>query len=217
MQIKLLIPTLLFIVSQFAGMTSSNANPKTPSEIIIRNSQGTICTWVSGEKRRIKLKTNRFYYGYHLSQLFFKQGVLQGKPLNGTFARYDRDGNIIELGHFKYGLKHGLWKQLSPKGHITQTEEYRKGMLCGKRVVYKNGMPEFQEHYRKGYLIGKPKLLNPLPKPPKAEAKRVKKKNQLQQPFEDKGSEVKADAGLKGQTIKKILQRYKRPKKVNSN
>lgn len=217
MQTKLLILVLLFIVNQFTGISSSNANPKTPSEIIIRNSKGTICTWVSADKRRINLKTDRFYYGYHLNELFFKQGVLQGKPLNGTFDRYDRDGNIIESGHFKYGLKHGLWKQLSPKGYITQTEEYRNGMLCGKRVVYKNGMPEFQEHYRKGHLIGKSKLLNPLPKPPKAEAKHVKKKNQLQQPIENKGSEVKADAGLKGQKIKKMLQRYKCNKKVNNN
>jgi antitoxin component YwqK of YwqJK toxin-antitoxin module len=209
MQTKLSILTFLFIVSQFAGIMSLKGNPSSNCEIIIKDGQGTICTRVSSEKRRMSLKTDRYYYGYQFNELFFKQGTLQGKPLDGTFNRYDLNGNNIESGYFDYGLKNGLWKKLSANGNLTETTEYRKGRLCGKRVVYKNGIPEVLEHYRKGHLIGKPKLLNPLSKQAKGKTRRLKKKNQLQTPLEEKSSKGKVESDLKRQKLKKIIQRFK--------
>lgn len=162
MKTKLLITTIIFVLSQFTGIAITHRITKSNYEIILRTSEGTIRTWVASEKKRISPKLDRFYYGYYLNRLYSKQGELQGKPLNGEFCRYDLKENILESGHFKYGLKEGLWKQLIPGGTLTEANEYRKGMLYGQRVIYKNGKPDILEKYRKGKLIGKPKCLNPI-------------------------------------------------------
>ena len=186
MQTKLLIATFVLILSQFAGIAGSKENKISNYEIIIRTSDGTICTRVLCEKKRINLKPDRFYYGYYLNRLFYKQGELQGKPLNGKFSRYDMNENIIESGYFKVGLKVGLWKELSAQGALTETKEYRKGILCGKRIIYKNSTPDIREKYRKGKLIGKPKLLNPLTVPQKSKVKSIKIKNLYHRLFKQK-------------------------------
>lgn len=179
MKTKLIITTIL-ILSQFAGISQPQSPDISKYEIILRTSEGTIRTWVSGENKKISSKPDRFYYGYYMSGLFCKQGELQGKPLNGEFRRYDLKDNIIESGHFKYGLKTGLWKHLSPGGTLIENSEYRKGLLCGEHLIYKNGRPEILEKYRKGKLIGKPKSLNPPIVQQKGENKNGKKKNLFQ-------------------------------------
>lgn len=172
--------TIIILLSQFAVMAGTKGSTLLNQEIILRTSEGTIRTWVSGENKKISPKPDRFYYGYYMSGLFCKQGELQGKPLNGEFHKYDQKDNIIESGYFKFGLKTGLWKQLSTGGILTETSEYRKGMLCGEHLIYKNGKPDILEKYRKGELIGKPKSLNPLITMQKSEEKNGKKKNLFQ-------------------------------------
>jgi len=176
MKTKLWI-TIIFVLSQFAVMAGTKGFTPLNQEIILRTSEGTIRTWVLGVNKKISPKPDRFYYGYYMDGLFCKQGELQGKPLNGEFHRYDMKENIIESGHFKYGLKTGLWKQLSPGGILTETSEYQKGMLCGEHLIYKNGKPDVLERYRKGELIGKPKSLNLPIVTQKGEDKNGKKKN----------------------------------------
>ena len=171
MQAKLLITTIILIFSHFTGIAITPKITKSNYEIILRTNEGSIRTWVSGEQKRITPKLDRFYYGYYLNGLFCKQGELQGKPLNGEFRRYDLKENILESGQFKYGLKEGFWKQLTPGGTLTETNEYKKGLFYGQRLIYKNGKPEIMETYRKGKLIGKPKNLNPLSLPKNGENK----------------------------------------------
>ncbi len=177
MQIKLLITTLIFILSQFPGIAVTQRITKSQYEVILRTSEGTIRTWVSARGKRISPKSDRFYYGYYLNGLFCKQGELQGKPLNGEFHRYDLKDNILESGQFRYGLKDGLWRQLTPDGTLTETCEYQKGLLNGQRMIYKNGKPDLKEKYRKGKLIGKLKYPDPLIAQKKGETKIEKMKN----------------------------------------
>lgn len=179
MKTKPLIITIIFILSQFTGIAITHRITKSKYEIILRTSEGTIRTWVTGDKRKISPKLDRFYYGYYLNGLYCKQGELQGKPLNGEYCRYDLKENILESGQFKYGLKEGFWKQLTPVGTLTEANEYRNGILCGQRVIYKNGKPDILEKYRKGKLIGKPKYLNPLSLPKNGENKIGKLKNRF--------------------------------------
>jgi antitoxin component YwqK of YwqJK toxin-antitoxin module len=198
MQIKLLIITFVFILSQFPGIAGSKGNAISNYEIIIKTNEGIICTWVSGNKKRIRLKTNRFYYGYYLNRLVSKQGELQGKPLNGKFCRYDLNENIIESGNFKDGLKDGVWKQFSSGGALTETSEYQNGMLCGLRVIYKNSNPNMTEKYRNGKLIGKPKNLNSSIVQKKGEENSVKKKSMFHRLFKCKNLKIKSE-GLKSE------------------
>jgi len=206
MQTKQLITTIIIVLCQLIGMAGS----KTKQEIILRTNEGIIRIQVSGENKRISPKSDRFYYGYYMSRLFCKQGELQGKPLNGAFNRYDLKDNIIESGYFKYGLKTGLWKQLTSGGMLAETTEYRKGQLGGQRVVYKSGKPDILEKYRKGKLIGKPKSLNPKILPQVGKDKSVKKKNLFQRLIKRKGTETKVESIPKNQKKENATKVIKR-------
>ncbi|HEY3390348.1 MAG TPA: hypothetical protein VGK38_12290 [Prolixibacteraceae bacterium] len=114
---------------------------------------------------------------------------MQGKPLNGEFRRYDLKDNILESGQFKFGLKDGLWKQLTPDGILTETSEYQKGLLHRQHTIYKKGKPDILEKYRKGKLEGKPKYLNQLTPQKNGDGKNVKKKNLFHKLFKHKDIE----------------------------
>lgn len=189
MKARFLITILIFTISQFSVSAIKQKITKSNYEIILRTNEGTIRTQVSGEKKRVCTKPGRFYYGYYLNSLYCKQGELQGKPLNGEFKRYDLKDNIIESGNFKYGVKDGLWKQLTPNGTLTETSEYLQGLPDGQRIIYKNGKPDLLERYRKGKLIGKPEYLNPLTAPKNGVDKNVKKKNLFHRLFKHKDFE----------------------------
>ena len=156
------IAILIWILSQSIGITKAQYVPLSTYEIVLKSGDGTIRIWVSDEKKRIKVTPDHQYYGYYMNQLFCKQGEIEGKPLNGKYLRYDLKDNILESGEFKFGLKDGIWKQLSPEGFLTETKQFCHGELCGERVIYINGKPDTQEKYSNGKLIGKPLKLNPV-------------------------------------------------------
>jgi hypothetical protein len=201
MQIKLLITTLVFILSQSSGIAVTQRITKSKYEVILRTNEGTIRTWVSAEKKGIRPKPDRFYYGYYLQGLFCKQGELQGKPLNGEFQRYDLKDNILESGRFRYGLKEGLWRQLAPDGTLTESSEYKKGLLNGQRIIYKNGKPNLQEKYKRGKLIGKPKYLNPLIEQERGETKIEKIKKMFHKLIKRKDNKSNVEFNPKNQKI----------------
>jgi antitoxin component YwqK of YwqJK toxin-antitoxin module len=165
MKTKLLIVILILMISQTFGNSAMGKNPVVKYEVIIRTSEGTVRAWVSAVKTKNMLKDDRVYWGYYMNGLFCKQGELEGRPLNGKFCRYDVKDNILESGNFKQGLKEGLWKNLSSDGVLTESDEYRDGVLHGERVIYKNGKADVLEKYRKGILKGKPKHLNVIESP----------------------------------------------------
>jgi|GEM_PF-2011789 len=157
---KITILLFLFLI-WMGGYGMDRKNRGREYEVIVSAGNGTtVRAGVLTGKVRISLKPDRYYWGYYLNGLFCKQGELEGKPLNGRFSRYDMKDNILESGVFRKGLKTGLWKNLSEEGTLTETGEYRKGVLHGEKVIYKEGKPERLEIYRKGILKGKPKNLN---------------------------------------------------------
>ena len=195
MRTQLLITILIVILSLANGTSFAQKMSVSNYEIILRTGEGTIRTWVTDKKKRIRERPDRQYCGYYMNQLFCKQGELQGKPLNGKYCRYDPKDNILESGNFNYGLKQGVWKQLSPDGMLTETCQYREGILWGERLIYKNGKPDILEKYYKGKLIGKPKYLNPEIDPKNRKGESVKKKNLFHRLFgsKDLKSKVQPD------------------------
>jgi hypothetical protein len=208
MRTKLLITIIIFVFCQFVGIAGTKKTPMSKYEIIVKTSEGTIRTWVLVKKIRIKPKLDRFYYGYYLNELFYKQGELQGKPVNGEFRRYDLKDNIIESGNCEYGLKIGLWKKLASGGAITETSEYHKGLMHGHRMIYKNGMPDIREKYRNGKMKRKPKYLNPIKTPKKGKDKKVMdktatKKNLFHRIFKKKVPKTLVPPEIKSEEINK--------------
>ena len=186
MRSRLLIMILIVILSLTTGTGFAQRITKSNYEIIFRTSEGTIRALVTDKKKKVREKPDRQYTGYYMNQLFCKQGELQGKPLNGKYCRYDLKDNILESGNFNYGLKEGVWKQLSPEGMLTETCQYREGILFGERIIYKTGKPDILENYYKGKLIGKPKYLNPEIDPKNRKGENVKKKNLFHRLFRRK-------------------------------
>jgi antitoxin component YwqK of YwqJK toxin-antitoxin module len=159
MKAKLFIISVILIFVQ--SLVVANTRPKKDYEVIIKTGEGNVRAWVSGKNSKIRLKDDRVYCGYFLNGLFCKQGELEGKPLNGKYCRYDLKENILESGNYKYGLKEGLWKNLSSGGALIETNEYHKGAINGERVVFINGKPNTIEKFKNGIPIGKTKFLNP--------------------------------------------------------
>ncbi len=200
MRTRLLIMILIVILSQFTGTSFAQKMSVSNYEIILRTSEGTIRAWVTDKKKKIREKPDRQYCGYYLNQLFCKQGELQGKPLHGKYLRYDLKDNILESGNFNYGLKQGVWKQLSPEGMLTETCQYQEGILWGERLIYKSGKPDILENYYKGKLIGKPKYLNTKIDPKNRNGESVKKKNLFHRLFKHKDTKITVQPKKKSDT-----------------
>lgn len=133
--------------------------PKKDHEVIVKTDQGWVCARILSVESQIRLKNDRFYWGYYHGKIFSKQGELQGKLLDGKYLEYDSDDNLIETGFFDKGLKIGIWKNLSSGGELIRTCNYKNGLLQGKSTTYKNGHPEKLERYSKGKLTGKPEMM----------------------------------------------------------
>jgi hypothetical protein len=93
------------------------------------------------------LKRGRSYYYYNLQGIHVTKGALIGKPLDKQFVKQDRNGQLIESGTFKNGLKHGEWKRWYDNGEIACIEKWKKGCGIGTKVVY-DGQNEVLGEYR---------------------------------------------------------------------
>ena len=64
-------------------------------------------------------------------------------PLNEEYYFYNYKNNILEYGHFKKGLKTGIWKNWYSDGKIKEITCWKNGLQQGKQVVYdSNGVVE---------------------------------------------------------------------------
>jgi len=70
---------------------------------------------------------------YNRGKIHNVEAVISGFPLNGIYEVYDKNQNIIRLGNYKRGLKHGTWIQFSVDGAIVIKQEWKNGKL--KRVM----------------------------------------------------------------------------------
>lgn len=198
--------TLIFIFwNALTGISAApGIKPSSTHEVILKTKEGTICTWTCDKVKKVSLKNYRIYYGIYLNELFYKQGVLQGDPLNGKFNRYDLTYNVVETGNFRYGLKTGMWKHLAADGQLTETTNYRNGVLCGKRTLYENGVPVLIEKYRRGRITGKPKSLNAAKVLTNKKEKALKKKKVFLPIIFRKAFKGKTKPGTTGTVIEKV-------------
>ncbi|MBN1113091.1 MAG: hypothetical protein JXA53_09295 [Bacteroidales bacterium] len=66
---------------------------------------------------------------YNRGKIHHVEALIPGFPLNGVYEVYDKNQNIIRLGNYKRGLKHGTWIQFSVDGAIVRKQEWKNGKL----------------------------------------------------------------------------------------
>lgn len=110
---------------------------------------------VLGEDRDTRFEDDRVYYSFHDHQIKHNQGGAQGDLLTGTFTVTDRAGNIMRLGEFKKGLKHGDWFTWDSEGKLIRKEQYRHGLLHGSLYRYESGERVEEQRFRQGRRHGR--------------------------------------------------------------
>lgn len=73
---------------------------------------------------------------------------------NGSYTRYDIDGNIILQGNYLVGMQHGDWKWYN-EGKLVTEATYQYNDLHGKLVRYnEEGETDYVEYYNNGQKTG---------------------------------------------------------------
>ena len=121
-------------------------------KIIIVDDSCTIETSIALNVKSLKIENELLYYSYHQQSMRSVQGELMGYPLHGKYLKYDLSHQPTEAGYFDYGVKDGIWKLFDSSGKLAVINHFRKGVLSGKQIYYKNGKPVSQDFYRKGKL-----------------------------------------------------------------
>ncbi|MBK7484516.1 MAG: hypothetical protein IPI72_17630 [Flavobacteriales bacterium] len=97
--------------------------------------------------------TDRDYHWVRAGQLNVTQGGMGGSPLHGPYLAYQDNGQLLERGTFRSGLKKGEWRKWSLAGDLVAVEHWRSGQLHGRTLHYSTGndVPE-ELLYRRGKL-----------------------------------------------------------------
>lgn len=73
---------------------------------------------------------------------------------NYTFKRYYSNGVKSEIGRFKNGLKHGVWKTWDDAGKLTSVAHYKNGEKTGKWVIKnENDQTTFEISFNHNHMV----------------------------------------------------------------
>lgn len=105
--------------------------------------------------KRIKPKLTKYYHWYGGQSINVTQGGYSGSLLDGVYSEYSYPGKLLICkGHYKNGLKQGLWLLWYTDGQLKSTEKWKNGWLHGDRCIYNDsGSIIKKERYKKGNLI----------------------------------------------------------------
>lgn len=112
---------------------------------------------------RQKIAPDAWCYWVEASVLHSAQGAspISGR-LDGEFKRFNNQGNLIEEGEFKHGMKTGIWKKWNTAGVLQRTEQFREGVYHGLVSYFdQDGKPISTERYSKGELHGTTTIFQP--------------------------------------------------------
>jgi hypothetical protein len=100
-----------------------------------------------------KLKTNhdKFYTWYINNTINTTQGNFSGKLFHGIFVKYFINSNqLAEKGSYEYGLRNGTWYRWQENGNLISAINYKKGTMHGKAYFYADGELSEVTKYKKG-------------------------------------------------------------------
>ena len=61
------------------------------------------------------------------------------KQRHGPYSRLDSKGNVVEVGQYQNGKKHGHWKVFHPDGSLQMESDWKFHQPTGWTTLYKNG------------------------------------------------------------------------------
>lgn len=137
--------------------------------INIKIEEANLCVkleWVfmNGKKESLWKKKGLKYY-----EETYHDGLLHGvrravSRYNNFFENgtgyytdyYNGDKQVFVKGELINGKRKGIWKVYFRSGQVRQIENYKDGMLEGKKTTFfESGQVQFEEHYKNNLLHGK--------------------------------------------------------------
>jgi len=114
----------IFICPLLTSYSDDNVQSK-----IIRNKEYDLYFQVKlKEKSSTK---DRMYYWYKSGEIHNSFGEVGGPILHNTFSKYFKGNQLAEKGHFKNGLKTGVWKKWFREGSLSEESRWSNGQPNG--------------------------------------------------------------------------------------
>ncbi len=83
------------------------------------------------------------------------RGGYNGKLLDGSYEKFDANGNMLVKGNFLIGLRNWVWKYWNDRGELIRVENWKSGKKDGAFIYYGNNGSLLKEvNYKDGYLNG---------------------------------------------------------------
>jgi hypothetical protein len=147
---KIILPHYILIFLAFA-LVSFN-DPYTIKRISDKDFRYEFYTTA----KKIKPKTNKTYFWFKGGFIHEAQGGIAGDLLDDKFTKMYLSNQLAEQGHFKDGLRVGLWKTWHQNGVLASTINYNKGFRSGEYFRYdENGKLVENGKFRLNQKTGK--------------------------------------------------------------
>jgi len=100
-------------------------------------------------------KGDGFYWWYAANSLHRTQGAAAGRLLDGAYALYNRQKDLIERGSYKNGQRTGQWRAWYADGTLKRVEQWKRGLREGEFTTYdSSGSVESEGRYKRNRLHG---------------------------------------------------------------
>lgn len=111
---------------------------------------------INSSNKKIKFKKEATYYWYKAGKIHKNYNDFDGTVLHGFYQKKKlATKELVEKGFFKYGLKHGVWKNWFVNGNLKNLELWNKGLRNGNYSSFdNNGTLLIKGNYKKGKKDG---------------------------------------------------------------
>lgn len=123
---KLILLLLFYLLS--IGAYAQKIPDYGLNRIRITQDDQTIVAELEPEQPTISAKSNLHYFWYSANIIHETQGGYSGRLLNGFYSVFYLNKNLKEQGHFKTGLKNGIWKSWKEDGSLQATTNWKRGV-----------------------------------------------------------------------------------------
>ena len=76
------------------------------------------------------------YYWFYNYKVGKTKGVCVGVPLEKEYIVYDLNGELLEKGYLKQGIKEGVWLKWANKYKVYESQSWHKGKKIGYNKIY---------------------------------------------------------------------------------
>lgn len=130
--------TLMIGVLASAQPASSQNLIAYTNRVTLQSGDTVITLHVLPRDKKVKLKTDQYYYWYRAQSLRCTRGGYDGQLLDGAYMEVYPDKNIKIKGEFKKGLKNNTWTTWNPKGEYINITTWKNGVKNGTFKEYDN-------------------------------------------------------------------------------